>query len=59
VLALGAEERDVGVLVRGGTGVVCFPLDMGGVGSELAWVGWGRVLARMAGLSGRLIVWSF
>jgi len=59
VLALGAEERDVGVLVRGGTGAGCFPLDTGGVGSELAWVGWWCVLACVAGLLGRLIVWSF
>jgi len=48
VLALGAKERDMGVLVRSGTGAGCFPFDMGGVGSELAWVG--CVLVRMAGL---------
>jgi len=59
VLALGAEERDVGVLVWGGIGAGCFPLDTGGVGSELAWVGWGCVLARTAGLVGQLICWSF
>ena len=39
VLAFGAEEREVGVLVRGGTGADCFPFDMGGVGSELAYTG--------------------
>jgi len=61
VLALGAEEWEVGVLVRGGIGAGCFPLDTGGVGSELActraWV-W-EVPARMAGLAGRLMAWSF
>ena len=38
------------VLVRGGTGAGAFPFDTGGVGS---------VLACMAGLVGRLTVWSF
>jgi len=38
VLAVGAEDWKVGVLVRGGIGASCFPFDMGGVGSELAWV---------------------
>jgi len=61
VLALGAMEWEVGVLARGGTGAGCFPLDTGGVGSELActgaWVCLG--FARMAGLAGRVIVWSF
>ena len=59
MLALDADERNVGVLVRGGTGA--FPFDTGGVGSELvctgAWV-WDDP-ARMAGLAGRLIAWSF
>jgi len=57
VLALGAEGRDVGVLVLGGTGAGCFPFNTGGVGSELVCVGWVReVLAHTAGLAGRLIV---
>jgi len=57
VLALDAEERDVGVLVLGGTGAGCFPFDMGGVGSELACMVWVReVLARTVGLAGQLIV---
>src|SRR6266581_5664470 len=61
VLALGAEEREVGVLVWGGIGAGCFPFDTGGVGSELACTGvvvW-DVLACMAGLAGRLISRSF
>ena len=33
---LGAKEREVGVLVRGGIGAGAFPFDTGGVGSELA-----------------------
>ena len=52
---MDADERNVGVLVWGGIGAGCFPLEMGGVGSELAWVGWGCT----AGLAGRLIAWSF
>src|SRR6266705_6799983 len=61
VLGLGADERKVGVLVRGGIGAGCFPLDTGGVGSELACIGAEvrDVPARMAGLAGRLRVWSF
>jgi len=54
--AMGAEEWEVGVLVRGGIGAGCFPLDMGRVGSELAcvvcWVCLGSVhvcIARLAG----------
>jgi len=61
VLAVGAEEREVVVLVRGGIGAGCFPFDTGGVGSELACTGaavW-DVPARMAGLAGRLISRSF
>jgi len=61
VLALDTEERTVEVLVRGGTGAGCFPLDTGGVGSELACTGawvWDDP-ACMAGLAGRLIAWSF
>jgi len=63
VLALGAEEQEVGVLVRVGTGASCFPLDTSGVGSKLACTGaWeclGIVHAWMAGLAGWLIAWSF
>ncbi len=61
VLGLGADEREVGVLVRGGIGAGCFPFDTGGVGSELACTGAvvRDVPARMAGLAGRLIAWSF
>src|SRR6266705_2484736 len=61
VPVLGTEERKVGVLVRGGIGVGCFPLDTGGVGSELACTGAvvRDVPARMAGLAGRLISRSF
>src|SRR6266581_5096538 len=61
VLALGADERTVGVLVRGGIGAGCFPFDTGGVGSELVCTGavvW-DVPARMAGLAGQLISRSF
>jgi len=61
VVALGAKERDVGVLVRGGIRAGCFPFDTGGVGSKLACTGavvW-DVPARMAGLAGQLISWSF
>ena len=59
VLAFGADGRNVGVLVRGGIGA--FPFDTGGVGSELVCTGaWVRDdPARMAGLAGQLIVWSF
>ena len=58
MLALGAEEQDVGVLVLGGTGAGCFPFDMGGVGSKLACMAvWVReVLACTVGLAGWLIV---
>ena len=61
VLALDAEEREVGVLVRGGIGAGAFPFDTGGVGSELACTGaWVRdIPARTAGLAGRLMDWSF
>jgi len=61
VPALGADERDVGVLVLGGTGAGAFPFDTGGVGSELACTGAGvwEDPARMAGLAGLLIAWSF
>ena len=56
MLALGAEGRDVGVLVWGGTGAGCFPFDTGGVGSKLVCVGWVcEVRARPVGLVGRLI----
>ncbi len=61
MLGLGADERVVGVLVRGGIGAGCFPFDTGGVGSELACTGtvvW-DILVRMAGLAGLLIAWSF
>ena len=61
VLVLDAVERKVGVLVRGGTGAGCFPLDTGGVGSELACTGavvW-DVPACMVGLAGRLMFCSF
>jgi len=47
---LGVGTWATGVLVQGGIGAGAFPFDMGGVGSELAC---------MAGLVGRLIVWSF
>ena len=61
VLALDADERKVGVLVRGGIGAGCFPFDTGGVGSELACIGAvvRDVPARMAGLAGRLISRNF
>ena len=59
MLALGAKGWDMGVLVRGGTGAGCFPFDTGGVGSELAWMGQGHILACIARLVGLLIVWSF
>jgi len=63
VLALGAEKWEVGVLVRGGIGADCFPLDMGEVGSELAcvvgWVCLGFVCVCTVGLAGRLMAWSF
>src|SRR6266581_4544536 len=61
VLGLDVDEREVGVLVRGGIGAGCFPFDTGGVGSELVCtraVVW-DVPARMAGLAGRLISRSF
>jgi len=50
VLALGVGTWVTGVLVRDGIGAGAFPFDTGGVGSELAC---------MAGLAGRLTVWSF
>jgi len=50
VLALGAGVQETGVLVWGGIGAGAFPFDTGGVGSELAC---------MAGLAGRLTIWSF
>jgi len=61
VLALGAEEQNVGVLVWGGTGAGCFPLDTGGVGSELVCTGAvvRDVPVCMAGLAGQLIARSF
>src|SRR6266581_7329407 len=61
VLGLGADEREVGVLVRGGIGAGCFPFDTGGVGSELACIGAvvRDVPARIAGLAGRLISRNF
>ena len=60
MLALDADERNVGVLVWGGIGAGAFPFDTGGVGSELACVVrvW-EVLVCTAGLAGRLIAWSF
>ena len=50
MLALGAGAQETGVLVQGGIGAGAFPFDTGGVGSKLAC---------MAGLAGRLTVWSF
>jgi len=43
VLAVGTRRRGAGVLVRGGIRAGCFPLDMGGVGSELACIIGGAV----------------
>jgi len=63
VPAIGAEEWEVGVLVQGGIGAGCFPLDMGRVGSKLAcivvWVCLGSIRVCTAGLACQLDAWSF